>query len=146
MVGQEVTGVFANRHMKMARKPRKLAKLQRKPDAKVALQLRLPEQLRRRLAGAAKRDGHSLNAEILYRLEAFDLRVAMKKTIDRAVRNGLERATERAMLSGWIAGQYSPFRGDSNGQQATSRSAAQTQEACKNAKEAERLASFDAGN
>ena len=40
----------------------------RKPSDTVALQVRLVEGLRRKLAGAAEKNGRSLNSEIVWRL------------------------------------------------------------------------------
>jgi len=39
-----------------------------KPNDPIALQVRMTEGLRRKLAGAAQKNGRSLNAEILWRL------------------------------------------------------------------------------
>ena len=39
-----------------------------KPNDPIALQVRMTEGLRRKLAGAAEKNGRSLNAEILWRL------------------------------------------------------------------------------
>jgi hypothetical protein len=39
-----------------------------KPSDPIALQVRMTEGLRRKLAGAAEKNGRSLNAEILWRL------------------------------------------------------------------------------
>ena len=48
---------------------------QRPLNAKVALNLRLPADLHRQLEQAAKRNGHSLNSEIVRRLEHLEIRL-----------------------------------------------------------------------
>jgi Arc-like DNA binding domain len=71
----------------------------RKPTAIVKLQLRLPERLRRLLKEAAK--GHSMNAEIVKRLEESLLRTnlaaLMREHIDIAAKQAAKQAVEQAI-------------------------------------------------
>ena len=66
----------------------------RKPSDIIKLQLRLPEALRRRLERAAAHSEHSMNAEIVLRLEQSFLVPELEKAIDRAA----ERAVNDAIF------------------------------------------------
>ena len=76
----------------------------RKRTDTIKLQLRLPEGLRRRIERSAENNKHSMNAEILARLEASFEKEDREKLIEETVRKTLEIAAPDPALftrMGW---------------------------------------------
>jgi Arc-like DNA binding domain len=77
-----------------------------KPNDPIALQVRMTEGLRRKLAGAAEKNGRSLNAEILWRLGQTLEKEERKKqddeileTLPPAMRTSIEKLVRKLIAN-----------------------------------------------